>query len=152
MSDDTAQPLELTTKAGTAEVGSTIGVSEVAARLGKSEKTVRRMLAKNELEGATKTPSATGDTWQIPVAAVESYLAGQQGGLVPSRVQASVSRVQELEREVVELRHQVELRDMQLQERERYLQTLEALTSRMLTAGDETTKKGWFRARKNKPA
>jgi excisionase family DNA binding protein len=151
MSDDTAQPLELTTKAGTAEVGSTIGVSEVAARLGKSEKTVRRMLAKNELEGATKTPSATGDTWQIPVAAVESYLAGQQGGLVPSRVQASVSRVQELEREVVELRHQVELRDMQLQERERYLQTLEALTSRMLTAGDETTKKRWW-ARKNKPA
>ena len=151
MSDDTAQPLELTTKAGTAEVGSTIVVSEVAARLGKSEKTVRRMLAKNELEGATKTPSATGDTWQIPVAAVESYLAGQQGGLVPSRVQASVSRVQELEREVVELRHQVELRDMQLQERERYLQTLEALTSRMLTAGDETTKKRWW-ARKNKPA
>jgi excisionase family DNA binding protein len=151
MSDEIVQPLELTTKAGTAEVGSTIGVSEVAARLGKSEKTVRRMLAKNELEGATKTPSATGDTWQIPVAAVESYLAGQQGGLVPSRVQASVSRVQELEREVVELRHQVELRDMQLQERERYLQTLEALTSRMLTAGDETTKKRWW-ARKNKPA
>ena len=158
MSDDTAQPLELTTKAGTAEVGSTIGVSEVAARLGKSEKTVRRMLAKNELEGATKTPSATGDTWQIPVAAVESYLAGQQGGLVPSRVQASVSRVQELEREVVELRHQVELRDMRererdmrWEERERYLQTLEALTSRMLTAGDETTKKRWW-ARKNKPA
>jgi excisionase family DNA binding protein len=151
MSDEIVQPLELTTKAGTAEVGSTIGVSEVAARLGKSEKTVRRMLAKNELEGATKTPSATGDTWQIPVAAVESYLAGQQGGLVPSRVQASVSRVQELEREVVELRHQVELRDMQLQERERYLQTLEALTSRMLTAGDETIKKRWW-ARKNKPA
>lgn len=151
MSDEIVQPLELTTKAGTAEVGSTIGVSEVAARLGKSEKTVRRMLAKNELEGATKTPSATGDTWQIPVAAVESYLAGQQGGLVPSRVQASVSRVQELEREVVELRHQVELRDMQLQERERYLQTLEALTSRMLPAGDETTKKRWW-ARKNKTA
>lgn len=151
MSDEIVQPLELTTKAGTAEVGSTIGVSEVAARLGKSEKTVRRMLAKNELEGATKTPSATGDTWQIPVAAVESYLAGQQGGLVPSRVQASVSRVQELEREVVELRHQVEIKDMQLQERERYLQTLEALTSRMLTAGDETTKKRWW-ARKNKPA
>ena len=151
MSDEIVQPLELTTKAGTAEVGSTLGVSEAAARLGKSEKTVRRMLAKNELEGATKTPSATGDTWQIPVAAVESYLAGQQGGLVPSRVQASVSRVQELEREVVELRHQVELRDMQLQERERYLQTLEALTSRMLTAGDETIKKRWW-ARKNKPA
>jgi len=151
MSDEIVQPLELTTKAGTAEVGSTIGVSEVAARLGKSEKTVRRMLAKNELEGATKTPSATGDTWQIPVAAVESYLAGQQGGLVPSRVQANMSRVQELEREVVELRHQVELRDMQLQERERYLQTLEALTSRMLPAGDETTKKRWW-ARKNKPA
>ena len=151
MSDEIVQPLELTTKAGTAEIGSTIGVSEVAARLGKSEKTVRRMLAKNELEGATKTPSATGDTWQIPVAAVESYLAGQQGGLVPSRVQASVSRVQELEREVVELRHQVKLRDMQLQERGRYLQTLEALTSRMLPAGDETTKKRWW-ARKNKPA
>jgi excisionase family DNA binding protein len=148
MNDEIVQPLELTTKAGTAEIGSTIGVSEVAARLGKSEKTVRRMLAKNELEGATKTPSATGDTWQIPVAAVESYLAGQQGGLVPSRVQASVSRVQELEREVVELRHQVELRDMQLQERERYLQTLEALTSRMLPAGNETTKKRWWARKK----
>ncbi len=148
MSDEIVQPLELTTKAGTAEVGSTIGVSEVAARLGKSEKTVRRMLAKNELEGATKTPSTTGDTWQIPVAAVESYLAGQQGGLVPSRVQASVSRVQELEREVLELRHQVEIRDMQLQERERYLQTLEALTSRMLPAGNETTKKRWWARKK----
>jgi excisionase family DNA binding protein len=158
MSDEIVQPLELTTKAGTAEVGSTIGVSEVAARLGKSEKTVRRMLAKNELEGATKTPSATGDTWQIPVAAVESYLAGQQAGLVPSRVQATVSRVQELERENLEvkrenleLRHQVELRDVRERERERYLQTLEALTSRMLPAGNETIKKRWW-ARKNKPA
>lgn len=145
MSDETEQPLELTTKTGTAEIGSTLGVSEAAARLGKSEKTVRRMLAKGELEGAIKTPSPTGDTWQIPVAAVESYLAGQQGGLVPSRVQGAVTRVQELEREVTELRHQVELRDMQLAERERYLQTLEALTGRMLTTGAEPAKKRWWR-------
>lgn len=137
---ETSQPLELTTTTGQAQVGSTLGVSEAAARLGKAEKTVRRMLAKGELEGARKVPSPVGDTWQIPVAAVESYLAGQQGGHVAGHVQ-SVSRVQELEKEVAELRHQVELRDMQLAERERYLQTLEALTARMLPAGGETSKK-----------
>ena len=59
---------------------------------------------------------------------------------------AAVSRVTELEREVVELRHQVELRDMQLAEKERYLQTLEALTSRMLPPAP-TQKRWWSRTK-----
>lgn len=138
-------PLELTATTGPAQIGTTLSVSETAARLGKAEKTVRRMLAKGELEGAAKVPSPVGDTWQIPLAAVESYLAaqgGQQGG--PGHGHGvSQSRVQELEREVVELRHQVELRDMQLAEKERYLQTLEALTARMLPAAPAKKKRWW---------
>lgn len=145
---DQVPPLELTTTTGVAQVGSTLSVSEAAARLGKSEKTVRRMLAKQELEGASKVQTPVGETWQIPVAAVESHLVAQraaQSGGHGQGQRAGVSRVQELEKEVAELRHQVELRDMQLAERERYLQTLEALTARMLPAGGETaTKRRWW--------
>jgi excisionase family DNA binding protein len=147
MSDETEQPRELTTTTGTAEIGSTIGVSEAAARLGKSEKTVRRLLAKNELAGAVKTPSATGDTWQIPVAAIDSYLATQADTPRASATTATATRLQELEREIVELRHQVQLRDMQLVERERYLATLEALAGRMLPTGHvgSDKRKRWWR-------
>lgn len=147
MSDGTEQPRELTTTTGTAEIGSTIGVSEAAARLGKSEKTVRRLLAKNELTGAVKTPSATGDTWQIPVAAIDSYLATQADTPRASATTATATRLQELEREIVELRHQVQLRDMQLVERERYLVTLEALAGRMLPTGHvgSDKRKRWWR-------
>lgn len=149
---DQPAPLALTTTTGVSQVGTTLGVSEAAARLGKAEKTVRRMLAKGELEGAAKVPGPAGDTWQIPLAAVESHLAAQQGGRVPGQGTgqgAAVSRVAELEREVVELRHQVELRDMQLAEKERYLQTLEALTSRMLPPAP--TKKRWWSRTKATP-
>ena len=147
MSDETEQPRELTTTTGTAETGSTIGVSEAAARLGKSEKTVRRLLAKNELAGAVKTPSQAGDTWQIPVAAIDSYLATQRDTPRTSATTATANRLQELEREIVELRHQVQLRDMQLAERERYLATLEALTGRMLPTGHvgSDKRKRWWR-------
>ena len=145
-----AAPLELTTSTSSAEIGTTLSVTEAAARLGKAEKTVRRMLAKSELEGARKVPSPTGDTWQIPLATVESYLAAQQnaghrGGHVSGQA-AAMSRVQDLEREVVELRHQVEMRDMQLAEKERYLQTLEALTSRMLPPAAPKKKRWWAKS------
>lgn len=149
---DQPAPLQLTTSTGVSQVGTTLGVSEAAARLGKAEKTVRRMLAKGELEGAEKRPGPAGDTWQIPLAAVESYLAAQQGGHktgLGTGQGVVVSRVAELEREVVELRHQVELRDMQLAEKERYLQTLEALTARMLPPAP--VKKRWWSRTKAAP-
>jgi len=145
------EPLaELTTTTGAALIGSTVTVSEAAARMGKAEKTVRRMLAKGELEGAAKVPGPTGDTWQIPVAAVESYLAGQKAGeKQPGQIERQVqtaTRVQELEQALaaakdetareraalVEERHRRELIETQLAERERYLQTLEAIAARML--------------------
>lgn len=150
MSDDEKPLGELTTTTGAAMIGSTVTVSEAAARLGKAEKTVRRMLAKGDLEGAIKAPGPTGDTWQIPVAAIESYLARERAGeKQPGQVERQVqtaTRVQELEaalaaarddaaREraaLVEERHRRELIETQLAERERYLQTLEAIAARML--------------------
>ena len=50
------------------------------------------------------------------------------------------------DRSPVELRHQVELRDMQLAEKERYLQTLEALTSRMLPPAAPKKKRWWSKS------
>ena len=146
---DQPEPLQLTTSTGVSQVGTTLGVSEAAARLGRAEKTIRRMLAKGELEGAAKVPGPAGDTWQIPLASVESYRAAQGGRKTAqgSGQGMGASRVAELEREVAELRHQVELRDMQLAERERYLQTLEALASRMLPAAP--TKKRWWSKKTN---
>lgn len=158
---------ELTTTTGAALIGSTVSVSEAATRLGKAEKTVRRMLAKGDLEGAVKVPGPTGDTWQIPVAAIESHLARerageQQPGQVERQVQTA-TRVQELEaalaaaREetaqqraaLIEERHQRELVEARMAERERYLQTLEAIAARMLPAAP--AKRRWWQRSKDTP-
>lgn len=162
------QPVaELTTTTGAGLIGSTVSVSEAATRLGKAEKTVRRMLAKGELEGAAKVPGLTGDTWQIPVAAIESFLARERAGEPqPAQVERqaqTATRVQELEtalaaareetaREraaLVEERHQRELLEVRMAERERYLQTLEAIAARMLPAAPE--KRRWWQRSKETP-
>lgn len=155
MSDQTEQPRELTTSTGVSEIGTTLSVSMAAARLGVSEKTVRRMIAAGKLEGAAKTQGVSGETWAVPLAAVESHLSakgGQPAGQVAGRGSGQGERVQELEREVIELRHAVELRDMQLAEKERYLQTLEALTSRMLPAATQPARRKWWRKKGEQPA
>jgi excisionase family DNA binding protein len=170
MSDDTnseAAPLELTTTTGPGVIGSTLTVGEAATRMGKAEKTVRRMLAKGDLEGAAKVPGPTGDTWQIPVAAVESYLARERAGhKQPGQVERqaqTASRVVELEAALaaaveqaeqeraarVEERHQRELLEVRLAERERYLQTLEAVAARMLPAAP--VKQRWWKRSKDTP-
>jgi transposase len=154
---------ELTTTTGTALVGSTVSVSEAAARLGKAEKTVRRMLAKGDLEGAAKVPGPTGDAWQIPVASVESLLARERAGQADRQVKAA-TRVQELETALaaaqaetaqqraalIEERHQRELVETRLAERERYLQTLEAIAARMLPAAP-AKRRWWSRSKATPP-
>jgi hypothetical protein len=160
-------PLELTTTTGPGVIGTTLSVSDAATRLGKAEKTVRRMLAKGDLEGAAKVPGPTGDTWQIPLAAVESYLARERAGeKQPGQVERTaqtVSRVAELEAALaaaqkeaaaeraalVEERHRRELVEVQLAERERYLQTLEAVAARMLPAAP--VKRRWWQRSKENP-
>lgn len=159
--------LELTTTTGPGVIGTTLSVSDTATRLGKAEKTVRRMLAKGDLEGAAKVPGPTGDTWQIPLAAVESYLARERAGeKQPGQVERTaqtVSRVAELEAALaaaqkeaaaeraalVEERHRRELVEVQLAERERYLQTLEAVAARMLPAAP--VKRRWWQRSKENP-
>ena len=125
------------------------------------------MLAKGDLEGAAKVPGPTGDTWQIPLAAVESYLARERAGeKQPGQVERTaqtVSRVAELEAALaaaqkeaaaeraalVEERHRRELVEVQLAERERYLQTLEAVAARMLPAAP--VKRRWWKRSKENP-
>lgn len=155
MSDEIVQPPQLTTTTGVSQIGTTLSVSMAAARLGVSEKTVRRMISAGKLEGAAKTQGVSGETWAVPLAAVESYIAaraGQPAGHGASRGSGQVEINQELRRENAQLRHTVEMQAMQLQERERYLQTLEAITSRMLPAAPQTTPRKWWRKKGEQPA
>jgi hypothetical protein len=50
----------------------TVTISEAAARTGVSVQTWRRRLKAGQVAGAYKTAGAQGETWQIPVAALDS--------------------------------------------------------------------------------
>lgn len=112
--------------------GTTLSLAETATRLQLSVRTVRRMVLAGKLEGAYLAPGKYGETWQVPVATVERYLAGPQRSVItPSSDQAELETLRD---RVSQLEHDLELQRTLADERRHQLEQLH-MTMRMLTAG-----------------
>lgn len=125
------------------DLGTVLSIVEAAQRLGVSQKTVRRMIARNELLGAHKVPmhSGKGEQWQVPVSAIEQHNTKVRETNPPNVVQLEIER---LTAEVVTLKHQLEVQTVL---REQSADQLEALhiTVRLALQAAPTPKKKWWR-------
>ena len=125
------------------DLGTVLSIVEAAQRLGVSQKTVRRMIARNELLGAHKVPmhSGKGEQWQVPVSAIEQHNTKVRETNPPDVVQLEIER---LTAEVVTLKHQLEVQTVL---REQSAGQLEALhiTVRLALQAAPTPKKKWWR-------
>lgn len=140
--DDKSAQLELTVRTGPAQSGTMLPISEVARRLDCSLNTVRRMLKRDQLEGAQLLPGPTGQQWQVPLATVESLLAQRRH----SEQERSVSRtptaqeqlsgeLDELRTRVQELESALELQRSLADERAHQLEQLHLTVRLALSAG-----------------
>ena len=125
------------------DLGTVLSIVEAAQRLGVSQKTVRRMIARNELLGAHQVPmhSGKGEQWQVPVSAIEQHNTKVRETNPPNVVQLEIER---LTAEVVTLKHQLEVQTVL---REQSADQLEALhiTVRLALQAAPTPKKKWWR-------
>lgn len=92
-----------------ADMGTTLSLPETVARLGWSMKTGYRHLRAGKLIGAHKIVGASGETWVIPVATVETLQAQQQTQQRKANPDAALvidmtSKVQQLELELASVR------------------------------------------------
>lgn len=144
MSEQPALPA----KAGTAEHGTLLSLRDAAARLSVSVATLRRWLRAGELDGAVQQRGAHGPEWFVPLATVESRLAGSRvakpaTSSSASELAAAVELVHRLELELATVRALAAERAQQLDQLHATMRTL------MLTAGSEPAsepqRKRWWR-------
>jgi len=112
------------------DTGTTVGLREAAQRLGVSTKTAYRWLTSGKLPGARKVNTASGEAWEIPVAALEAVRgrAAKQGKSVPptqGELQALNAKVADLE---VKLRTVTEIASERAATIETLTNTMRALT------------------------
>ena len=118
-----------------------VTIAEAASRTGVSVQTWRRRLKAGQVAGAYKTAGAQGETWQIPVTALDSIAVVKA---VPV-VSAASETISDLQTEVVTLKSQLALQRALADER---LHTLDQLHATMwaLGSGITTAKpKRWWR-------
>jgi excisionase family DNA binding protein len=138
-----------------ADHGSTLTLAATAERLGVSVRTVRRMATTGKLAGAYLAPGKFGETWQIPVATVEQYVAGAPASTPtgPPLGPAAREELTELREKVQRLERDLELQRALADERRHQLEQLH-MTMRMLTAGQSQTapepnqRRRWWKAGK----
>lgn len=146
-----SEPLAIPEHAGAADYGTLLTLRDAAARLGVSLATARRWLKAGALDGAVQQRGAHGPEWFVPLATVESRLAGttatKPAGTMRSdhaaELAAALDRVRNLEIELTKERTLAAERAQQLDQLHSTMRTL------MLTAGENSTppapRRRWFR-------
>jgi len=118
-----------------------VTIAEAASRTGVSVQTWRRRLKAGQVAGAYKTAGAQGETWQIPVAALDSIAVVKAAPVIS----AASETISDLQTEVVTLKSQLALQRALADERLHTLDQLHA-TMRALGSGITTAKpKRWWR-------
>ena len=117
------------------DIGTTVGLREAAQRLGVSTKTAYRWLTSGKLPGARKVNTASGEAWEIPVAALEAVRgrAVKQGKAVPP----TQGELQALTQKVVDLEAKLQSVTAIAGERAATIETLTS-TMRALTVSTES--------------
>jgi excisionase family DNA binding protein len=157
MSGDLHQePAALPQQASAAQHGTMLPLAEVAQRLGVSLATVRRMLKRDQLEGAELAPGATGQQWLVPLATVESHLASrravaadQQVSRTPPPAQVAAVELEELRTRVASLEAQLATQRALADERAHALEQLHLTVRLALNAGTQEpqARRRWWQRR-----
>jgi excisionase family DNA binding protein len=133
-------------------------LSEVAERLSVSMATVRRMLKRQQLEGAELAPGPTGQQWLVPLATVESHLASRRTATAEQQVSRTAPAAQVAAAELEELRTRVATLETQLatqralaDERAHALEQLHLTVRLALNAGNQEpeARRRWWQRRQS---
>lgn len=116
-----------------ADLGTVLTLQETAKRLGVSAKTVRRMIARNDLLGAHKVPmqSGKGEQWVVPVSSIEQAKSKTLAQAVPDHQAVELA---DLRKQVAMLQIRADLHEAIATERKQALDDLH-MTMRMLNLG-----------------
>lgn len=112
-SSDPTAPLALPAKteekrtAGAAPEPEGLTIGEAVARFEVGANTLRRWLQRGELPGAVKVPSTKGDTYRIPLAALEARGLRLRGGVEAASPEAAAA-LKQAEAELRKARAQLE--------------------------------------------
>ncbi len=118
------------------DIGTTVGLGETAKRLGVSSKTAYRYLRQGKLPGSRKIDTAQGETWQVPVAAIEQ-LRAQSERKTRNQVQPTAGEVTALVQRVADLETQLQSVSAIANERAQTIETISS-TMRALAVSSES--------------
>lgn len=119
-----------------------VTIAEAASRTGVSVQTWRRRLKAGQVSGAYKTAGAQGETWQIPVAALDSVAVVKAAPVVSASSETISELVARLATAESQLAVQRALADERLQMLDQLHATVRALGSGI---GSEPKVKRWWR-------
>jgi DNA invertase Pin-like site-specific DNA recombinase len=134
----------------------TLSISEASTRMGVSVSTLRRRLAKGQIEGAHKTVGPDGLEWRVPVSSLPVNIPVQPIVQLTDELVALRQEVNELKIENAQLKERA-LKDQEIKEMKdneiRTLSTLMAMTLDKVPRAIETSeqqekRRKWFKREK----
>lgn len=142
MSRSVSTPQPALTARQVADMGTTLSLPETVARLGWSMKTGYRHLRAGKLVGAHKVVGASGETWVIPVATVETLQAQQQTQQRKANPDAALvvdmtSKVHQLELELASVRATAVERGQIIEQLQNTMRALTVATEHLTQANSD---------------
>ena len=125
--------------------GLNLSLPECADRLGWSLKTAYRKARSGQLAGAFKAMTATGEAWQVPVAAVEAIMQSQAAKTTKTtqateQTAALQQQVRDLELELASVRAQAHERGVVVEQLQSTMRALTVATEQLSQVNDERAK------------